>query len=64
MQKTADALEFGDSVWFENIEHHVIERTPNDTGTTNLWLSPTDGLGLDAKFSVPNNTIFNVINPF
>ena len=59
----AQHLKFGDTIQkaFYGETVHVIESVTNDNGSQNVWLSPTDGLGLDEKFAVPKQFCFEVI---
>lgn len=62
MHTQAKDLHFGDTVAYQNDFHHVIEAKVNYQGGINVWLSPTDGLGLDVKIGVPKQFCFFVTN--
>lgn len=62
MHTQAKDLLFGDTVVFRNEFCHVIEAVANAAGGVNVWLSPTDGLGLDHKIGVPKQFYFFVTN--
>lgn len=53
MHIEAKDLQFGDTVIFEGETYHVIEATPNTDGGINVFLSPSDGIGLDRYLAVP-----------
>ena len=57
-------LKFGDTVWWQGYPHHIIECELNDSGSYNVWMSPTDGLGLDVKYSFPKDTFFDLLAQF
>ena len=62
MHIAANDLSFGDTVAFEGDWFHVIEAVPNNQDGINVWISPTDGLGLDRKIGVPREFCFFVTN--
>ena len=62
MHTQAKDLLFGDTVVFQDEFYHVIEAKLNDQQGINVWLSPTDGIGLDSKIGVPKQFCFFVTN--
>lgn len=62
MHTQAKDLLFGDTVLYQDEFCHIIEAVPNDMGGINVWLSPTDGIGLDSKIGVPKQFCFFVTN--
>ena len=62
MHTQAKDLLFGDTVVFQDEFCQIVEAVPNDQGGVNVWLSPTDGLGLDSKIGVPKQFCFFVTN--
>lgn len=54
----AKDLQFGDTIWFEGEYHHVIEAVLNTDQGVNVYMSPTDGLGLDRHLSFPQPFTF------
>ena len=62
MHTQAKDLLFGDTVVFQDEFYHVIEAVRNQADSINVWLSPTDGLGLDKKIAVPKQFCFFVTN--
>ena len=62
MHTQAKDLRFGDTVFQQGELCHVIEADPNNAGGINVWLSPTDGLGLDIQIGVPKQFCFFVTN--
>jgi hypothetical protein len=54
MHTEAQNLQFGDTVVFEGETYHVIESKLNpENGYYHVYLSPTDGIGLDRIFAFP-----------
>lgn len=45
----ADNLRFGDVVWHDGYQYQVFEAELNRIGTINVWLKPTDQIGLDIQ---------------
>lgn len=62
MDIAAKDLKFGDTLAYKDDMYHVIEATRYGSDHTKVWMSPTDGLGLDEKIGFPNEFCFHVTN--
>jgi hypothetical protein len=62
MLVAAQELKFADTIIFEGETYHVIEAAENSAGTINVYMSPTDGLGLDRIFAFPKPFSFETIS--
>lgn len=61
MHVDAQNLRFGDQVLFEGETYNVIEAVPNNIGSINVLLSPTDGISLDRHLAFPKQFYFDTL---